>query len=130
MLLSGKFCVQNELVRKLSWTEAMPLDMDLLESTRKGSAALIYYSYGLLRGNQRSVKPLLVHLLLQMEDSAAISSAPCQILGLLFLKKEHFLCFKNSIRYVYSKSRFVTLEIFFLFSLFLSSHSPIDIKSP
>ena len=60
MLLSGKFCVQNELVRKLSWIEAMPLDMDLLESTRKGSAALIYYSYGLLRGNQRSVKPLLV----------------------------------------------------------------------
>ena len=55
MLLSGKFCVQNELVRKLSWIEAMPLDMDLLESTRKGSAALIYYSYGLLRGNQRSV---------------------------------------------------------------------------
>lgn len=66
----------------------MPLDMDQLESTTKGSASncpLIYYSYGLLHGNQVSVKPLLIDLLLQMEDSAALSSVPCQILGLLFM---------------------------------------------
>ena len=65
----------------------MPLGMDHLESTTKASAShwpLIYYSYGLLHGNQVSIKPLLVHLVLQMEDSAALSSVPCQILGLLF----------------------------------------------
>lgn len=67
----------------------MPLNVGQLETTTKGSAAPcppIYCSCCLLVRNQVSVKPLLVHLL-QMEASAAVSSVPCHILGLLYMEE-------------------------------------------